>query len=108
MESFRKKIPIWKRWFTPHKLPIKEIIPHLFDQHVFGKRDWTLEQLAQWVAGVEPEESIAARSAEKSRGEQDTLAVITHAIAGASGRGPTGQRARLFNLLEYLYADESH
>jgi len=99
MESVRKKIPIRKRWFTPHKLPIKEIIPHLFDQHVFGKRDWTLEQLAQWVAGVEPEESIAARSAEKSRGEQDS---------GNSGRGPTGRRVRLFNLLEYLYADESH
>src|SRR5215471_18354847 len=38
LEAARKKIPFWNRWFIPRKLPIKKIIPHLFDQHVFGKR----------------------------------------------------------------------
>lgn len=32
------------------------IIGHLFDNHVFGRRDWTLDQLIDWVRSVEPPE----------------------------------------------------
>ena len=35
---------------------VRSLIPHLFDQHVFGQRDWTIEQLAQWIATIEPPE----------------------------------------------------
>ena len=35
---------------------VGSLIPHLFDQHVFGQRDWTIEQLAQWIATIEPPE----------------------------------------------------
>ena len=35
---------------------VGSLIPHLFDQHVFRQCDWTIEQLAQWVASIEPPE----------------------------------------------------
>jgi hypothetical protein len=44
----------WIRSFWTRKMAVKDIITHLFDRHVFGKRDWTIERLAQWVASVEP------------------------------------------------------
>jgi hypothetical protein len=44
----------------PHRMPKimagKEIVAHLFDRHVFGKCDWTLDQLIDWVRSVEPAE----------------------------------------------------
>jgi hypothetical protein len=42
------------RSFWLRKMPVKDIITHLFDCHVFGKGDWTIERLAEWVASVEP------------------------------------------------------
>ena len=33
-----------------------KIVTHLFDDHVFGRADWTLEQLVDWVQSVEHEE----------------------------------------------------
>jgi hypothetical protein len=42
-------------------LPIEDIIPHLFDNHVACENpSWTIEQLADWVKSVEPEEDPAA------------------------------------------------
>lgn len=41
---------------VPRKLRIKEIIAHLFDYHVVTKKNWTLEQLVDWVRTVEPSE----------------------------------------------------
>jgi hypothetical protein len=35
---------------------IKDIIAHLFDHHVVGKRDWTLDQLVGWLERWEPSE----------------------------------------------------
>jgi hypothetical protein len=35
---------------------IKDVIAHLFDFHVMGKKSWTLDQLAGWVQTLEPEE----------------------------------------------------
>jgi|SRR5215467_9564693 len=40
----------------PRGMRIKDIIAHLFDHHVMGKRDWTLDQLVSWVEGWEPSE----------------------------------------------------
>jgi len=40
------------------KLRIKEIIAHLFDYHVVNKKNWTLEQLVDWVRTVEPAEPV--------------------------------------------------
>jgi hypothetical protein len=41
------------------------IIAHLFDEHVFEKEDWTLDQLIDWVRSVEPaEENCEARETE--------------------------------------------
>ncbi len=45
-----------KKWLLPRQMPVKDLITHLFDQHVFGKGDWTLEQLREWVASVEPQQ----------------------------------------------------
>ena len=36
------------------KMRIKDIIAHLFDYHIMGKKNWTLEQLVAWVETVEP------------------------------------------------------
>jgi hypothetical protein len=39
---------------VPRKMRIKDIIAHLFDHHIFGNQDWTMEKLATWVQTVEP------------------------------------------------------
>jgi len=38
----------------PRGMRIKDIIAHLFDHHVMGKRDWTLDQLVGWLERWEP------------------------------------------------------
>jgi len=40
----------------PREMRIKDIIAHLFDHHVMGKRDWTLDQLVAWLEQWEPSE----------------------------------------------------
>jgi hypothetical protein len=42
------------RFRVPREMRIKDIIAHIFDYHVMKKRDWTLDQLAEWVQTVEP------------------------------------------------------
>lgn len=32
------------------------VIGHIFDEHVMGDKDWTLDQLIDWVRSVEPPE----------------------------------------------------
>jgi hypothetical protein len=46
------------RFFTPREMPIKDIIAHLFDRHVMVRKDWTLDQLAEWVKTVEPDRTV--------------------------------------------------
>ncbi len=46
------------RWSAPREMRIKDIIAHLFDRHVMGKKDWTLDQLVAWVKTVEPHELL--------------------------------------------------
>lgn len=41
-------------WLYPRKMSAKEIIAHLFDKHVMRRKDWTLDQLVEWVRSVEP------------------------------------------------------
>lgn len=31
-------------------------IAHVFNEHIYGKQDWTLDQLIDWVRSVEPAE----------------------------------------------------
>jgi hypothetical protein len=38
--------------------PAISCIVHLFDVHVMGKGDWTLDQLIDWVRSVEPPEQV--------------------------------------------------
>ena len=40
----------------PRGMRIKDIVAHLFDHHVTGKRDWTLDQLVGWLESWEPKE----------------------------------------------------
>jgi len=40
----------------PREMRIKDIIAHLFDCHVMEKQNWTIDQLASWVASWEPKE----------------------------------------------------
>lgn len=42
---------------APREMRIKDIIAHIFDQHVMRKKDWTLERLVEWVETVEPDEA---------------------------------------------------
>jgi hypothetical protein len=44
------------------KAPPTETIIHLFDFHVMTLRDWTLDQLIDWVRLVEPQEAEAPPS----------------------------------------------
>lgn len=48
----------WRIWLR-RRMRIKDIIAHLFDYHVMGKKNWTLEQLVAWVVTVEPKEDPA-------------------------------------------------
>jgi hypothetical protein len=36
-----------------------EVVMHLFDVHIFNRKDWTLDQLIDWVRSVEPQEAPA-------------------------------------------------
>jgi len=52
----------------PIEMRIKDVIAHLFDQHVMQKRDWSLDQLVAWVERWEPSElAQATMSAHASR-----------------------------------------
>ena len=55
-----KEIPAYLHGLGSGSLPrdmrIKDIIAHLFDHHVMGKRNWTLDRLVAWVARWEPSE----------------------------------------------------
>ncbi len=45
------------RWVAPREMRIKDIIAHLFDYHVMEKKNWTVEQLVEWVKTVEPNDA---------------------------------------------------
>jgi hypothetical protein len=47
------------RLVAPRRMRIKDIIAHLFDYHVMVKKNWTLEQLVEWVKTVEPAEDAS-------------------------------------------------
>jgi len=53
LEEVQRPCNCW-RIVVPGKMRIKDIIAHLFDHHVMGKKNWTLEQLVAWVETVEP------------------------------------------------------
>lgn len=40
----------------PREMRIKDIVAHLFDDHIAGKKNWTLDQLVAWVQSWEPKE----------------------------------------------------
>jgi len=67
---------IWGKWVLrvvmqpcecpldrPREMRIKDIIAHLFDCHVAGKKNWTLDQLVAWVQTWEPKEASTAAMA---------------------------------------------
>jgi hypothetical protein len=39
-----------------HPASYANAIAHIFGSHVFGKADWTLNQLVEWIQSVEPAE----------------------------------------------------
>ena len=47
-----------------------DVIIHLFDLHVFGEKDWTLDQLIDWVRSVEPQETEASPSPVEAVGHE--------------------------------------
>jgi hypothetical protein len=60
LAEVRRPCNCW--WFTvPREMPIKDIVAHLFDQHVMEKKNWTLNQLVAWVQTLEPEETVPVR-----------------------------------------------
>lgn len=42
--------------FKVRTVPMDLIVTHIFDNHVFLREDWTLDQLIDWVRSVEPAE----------------------------------------------------
>ena len=55
------------RFLVPREMRIKDIIAHLFDHHVMRRRNWTLEQLVEWVKTVEPNDAIPSATANTVR-----------------------------------------
>ncbi len=52
----RRPCKCW-RIVVPREMRIKDIIAHIFDYHVMVKKNWTLEQLVEWVKTVEPDDT---------------------------------------------------
>jgi hypothetical protein len=52
------------QWKSSSMNPLGCVIAHLFDRHVYGKFDMTLDRLIDWVRSVEPNED-ASESAEQ-------------------------------------------
>lgn len=48
----------------PREMRIKDIIAHLFDFHVMEKKNWTLDQLVEWVQRWEPAEPALETTSE--------------------------------------------
>jgi hypothetical protein len=44
------------QWEIPREMRIKDVIAHLFDVHVMQKKNWSLDQLVEWVQRWEPRE----------------------------------------------------
>lgn len=55
LERVERPCDCWRIWMR-RRMPIKDVIAHLFDYHIMVKRNWTLEQLVAWVETVEPKE----------------------------------------------------
>lgn len=36
-------------FWKPRKMLVRDVVTHLFDHHVFGWKNWSLEKLGQWV-----------------------------------------------------------
>jgi hypothetical protein len=51
------------------------VIVHLFDWHVFEKKDWTLDQLIDWVRSVEPAEEQPQENSGQTKEELTTIKV---------------------------------
>jgi hypothetical protein len=51
------------RFLLPREMRIKDIIAHLFDHHVMRKKNWTMEQLVEWVRTVEPNDAMPPATA---------------------------------------------
>jgi hypothetical protein len=41
---------------------VKDIIAHIFDHHIMEKKNWTLDQLVEWVKTVEPADEFVPSS----------------------------------------------
>jgi hypothetical protein len=66
---------VWGRWVLrvvmrpceclslslPREMRIKDVIAHLFDGHIVGEKNWTLDQLVAWVQTWEPKEISPVR-----------------------------------------------
>jgi hypothetical protein len=58
----------------PREMRTKDVIAHLFDVHVMGKGNWSVDQLVEWVQRWEPREidhEIDAKQAMPSRTEPE-------------------------------------
>ena len=52
----QQRLPCW--CLPLRKRSMAWTITHIFDHHIMGKKNWTLERLVAWVASVEPEVQI--------------------------------------------------
>ena len=60
LEVMERPCTCWRCTAAP-RMRVKDIIAHLFDRHVEGRRDWNLAQLVAWVETVEPVEIVQPR-----------------------------------------------
>lgn len=51
-----------------------DAIVHLFDSHVFGLKDWTLDRLIEWVASVEKQ--LTAKVEQPAQEEEEAAEVL--------------------------------
>lgn len=64
LTEVRRPCECW-RFLVAREMRIKDIIAHLFDHHVMRKKNWTLEQVVEWVKTVEPEDAVPPATAKK-------------------------------------------
>ena len=64
LTEVRRPCECW-RILVPREMLIKDIIAHLFDHHVMRRKNWSLEQLVEWVKTVEPKDAVPPATAKR-------------------------------------------
>jgi len=92
------------RFLMPREMRIKDVIAHLFDHHVMRRKNWTLEQLVEWVKTVEPKDAVAPSRARVIRPADPTYSWRHLSGDEEEPEGPSSQEAKEWQAVRQAFA----